>query len=356
MIAFSRRNLAWCMVGLFLFFTGTLAVAGEPEEEMHYLFAGMLQERSKLKSWSCTITGMDPENLSFDMKLLSNGKSVRFSRTKHIPAHDGKTYQSVSGKAQKSGKTIHQPNKDEIVHACDNGQELVAWNVSDDRCSILKSTQSGRQGLWLWDPRTAGLVIDPEDTDYQKALNRRLEAWRVSAKVEHKGALRTVTFTKPYEWQDVRLILTIDTEHGFTPVFYRGDTLYKPHSKFPGKIEVYYEVTAKWEQVNGVWVPNHHRHIKGDGTVVREYTVSWDWINKDIDDKEFTIDALGVPNDAQKIYLDERGVEMSRDIFAPEYNRRGRAWIRWAVYALGFILIGYALLRHRLRKKASDSA
>ena len=257
-------------------------------------------------------------------------------------------------------KFTHMPKRDEDVRACDNKKTTVVWHVSGQECAIATSTPLQRQMLHAWDPRMAGLVIDPEDTDYREALNRRLEAWRrVSVKVEQKGALRTVTATKSYEWQDDRLSLTIDTEHGFTPIFYRGDTLYKPNSKFPGKIEVYYEATAKWQQINGVWVPIHHRHIKGDGTVVREYNVSWDWVNKDVDDKEFTIGALGVPKDVQKIYIDEKLQAILQDTSLPKEQhtrqRGNRAWIRWVGYSLGFLLIAFALLRYRLRKKSSRS-
>ena len=360
MIILSVRHLSWCLVGLFLSIMVSSVLAGEEDQEMRYLFAGMLQERGKLKSWSCTITGMDPENLAFEMKLLSNREKVRFARTQHLPAYDGKTYQSVNGKAQISGKVVHLLKRDEVVHACDNTQMTVYWNASDSRCNIYRSTHSHRQLLHLWDPRMAGLVLNHDETDYQKAINDRLKYWReVPIKVEHKGALWTVTATKSYEWQDIRLSITVDTEHGFTPVLYRNDTLYKPNSKFPGKTEVYYETTAKWEQLDEAWVPVHHRHVKGDGTVVREYKISWDWINKDIDDKEFTLDALGVPDDVPKIYFDEKGQEIRKDTpFSFGENRAirrsNRPWIRWGVYSLGFLLIALALLRYRLRKRPSS--
>src|SRR5665213_2622293 len=58
MSTLSARSLSWCLVGLFLLLTAAPALADE-EEEMRYLFAGMLQERTKLKSWSCAITGQD---------------------------------------------------------------------------------------------------------------------------------------------------------------------------------------------------------------------------------------------------------------------------------------------------------
>jgi hypothetical protein len=212
----------------------------------------------------------------------------------------------------------------------------------------------------LWDPRLAGLVLDSKDTDYQKALNGRLEAWRNASTIERKGALWTVTFTRPHEWQIGRLSITVDTEHGFTPVFYRGDSLYKPNSRFPGKVEVDYEATAEWKQIDGVWVPIHHRHVRGgDGKVVREYKISWDWVNKDIDDKEFTIDALNVPDDVPKIHFDDRGQEIRKDASLPPakpIRRQGRAWLKWVGYALGFALIALALLKYRLRKKPDNPA
>lgn len=364
MTSLSSRWLPWCIVGLFLSFTAAPAVAGEEEREMRYLFAGMLQERSKLKSWSCAITGVDRENKSFEMNFLSNGESFRFTRTRHLPAFDGKAIRGVDkeGKFIKTDKNIHLPARDEVVHACDNTKMIVSWNASNRQCAISRSTSANRQLFHLWDPRMACLILDHGETDYRKAFNDRLKYWSVDFKIEHKGALWTVTSTKSYGFQDIRLSLTVDTEHGFTPVLYRGDTLYKANSRFPGKTEVYYEATAKWEQLDGVWVPVHHRHVKGDGTVVREYKISWDWINKDIDDKEFTLEALGVPDDVPKIYFDEKGRGIRKSVPPLSFGedrairRRTNPWIRWGGYSLGFFLIALALLRYRLRKKPSKPA
>src|SRR5262249_52530860 len=57
------------------------------ELQINDLFARAVQERGKLKSWSCTIKGSDPEvgraetlNGPFEFKLVSDGKSVRFTR------------------------------------------------------------------------------------------------------------------------------------------------------------------------------------------------------------------------------------------------------------------------------------
>src|ERR1019366_2035998 len=296
------RFLIWCCVGLFLSFAAAPVMASE-EEEMRYLFAGMLQERAKLKSWSCAIAGQDPENGSFEMNLLSNGESVRFTRTQHLPAFNGKASRGVDekGKLNEVGDVLHLPPRDDVSHVCDNRQTTAAWYESNDKCTISKSTPSKREIMHLWDPRTAGLRLDPHEPDYREAINNRLKFWQAMAKVERKGELWTVTATKSFEFQDGRLSLTIDTEHGFTPTDYRAEMFWKSNSKFPGKTDVQYVVTTEWKQLDGVWVPIRHREARADGTVVREYNVSWDWINKEIDDKEFTVYALGLPGNVEQI-------------------------------------------------------
>ncbi len=345
-----------CMLGFFLFFLTTQAVASEDPQEIKYLFAGMLQERERLKSWSCAIAGMDPENLSFDMKILSNGECVRFTRTQHLNTSADEPDRGLdeNGKSIKSNKTIQLPNRDEVVHLCDNKQTTVAWNETANKCNIFKSSTFEHNLLHLWDPRTAGLILDYNETDFQKILSNRLANWLQASKVEHRDDLWTITFTKEHEWQFDRLSLTIDTKNGFTPVSYRGYSNYKPNSRFPGKTEVYYESTAKWQKLNGVWVPVHHRHVNGNGTVVREYNISWNWINKDVEAKEFTIDALGLPKDVQKSYFDERGIELNNNVSSPAPNRvasHSNVWIRWIIYTTGFVLIVVALLRIRLRRE-----
>lgn len=284
-------------------------------QDMNYLFAGMLQERSKLKSWSYTITGGD-HGRSCETKLLANGDMVRFSRTTHIPESDFLIRPPANVKVDplqpSIANVVHMHAHDEVERVCDNKQTIVAWYLSDRKCILSKSTSSQRELLHLWDPRTACLILDRTDTYYQEALNSRLMFWRNSSRISRKGALWTCTFTKQHEFQEGRLSIIVDTEHGFSPVRYFGDNTLKPNSKYPGKVVVDYEATAKWEQIDGVWVPTHHRYVNGDGQVVEEYKVSWDWVNKDVDDKEFTIDALDVPGDVQKIYMDENGQEIRK--------------------------------------------
>jgi hypothetical protein len=317
--------------GLNIFLIAASAMADEQDAtQMRYLFAGMSQERAKLKSWSCSITGKDIENLAFDMKLLSNGDSVRFSRTK---------------------------NK-QVEHGCANHKEVVDWFESARQCTIQTSVPLGRQLMHLWDPRTAGLRPDSPDMDYQRTLDRGLELWRDGSKVTQREAFRIITFTKPLEWQDNRLSLTIDTRHGFTPVSYRGDSVYKPNSNFPGKVEVYYEVTAKWKLMSGVWVPVLHRETLGDGSIAREYNISWDWINKDIDDREFTIDALGVPRDVKTITFNKnKELFAEGPAFIEDPRHRGSPWIRWTGYAIGLLLIAGAIwFRFRSKRTTVHSS
>jgi hypothetical protein len=342
-----------------LFVTVTPTLAAEGEQEMHYLFAGMLQERSKLKSWSCTVTGVDLQNRSFDMKLLWSGESFRFDRTRHVPAFDGEGMRGVdkNGRLIKTGKVVHLPAHNDVERACDNKQMTVFWDVTNRSSNITRSTPSQRELLHIWDPRTACLILVSEPADYRKALNDRLKFWKDSFTIERKGALWTGTFTRSEKWQDSRLSITVDTEHGFTPVSYRGDTLYKPNSRFPGKVEVCYEATAEWKQLDGVWVPIHHRHVRGDGTLEAEYKLSWDWVNKDVDDKEFTLDGLGVPADVPKIYFDDKGREIPKAAsLTPQWSvdSQRTTWVRRIIVGLGLALIALALLHYRLRRKPAN--
>src|SRR5437868_14898272 len=77
--------------------------SGNQEVELQYLFAGMRQERAKLKTWSCSIKGVDPKNGSFEMDLVSNGDKVRYVRK-----HKG-------------------PNA-KVVRVCDNRKIIAIWN------------------------------------------------------------------------------------------------------------------------------------------------------------------------------------------------------------------------------------
>src|SRR5262249_16743685 len=154
-----------------------------------------------------------------------------------------------------------------LYRVCDNRKVTVLWDESQNECSIGKSTPEVRCQMFLWDPRTAGLVLDRDlkERDYIEEYDLRRRVWGPTATLTRNGALCTVTFVKVDEISDARLSVTFDTEHGFTPVLYSGESLYKANSKFPGKTELHYKATAKWERVNGVWLPTHHREENRSG-------------------------------------------------------------------------------------------
>lgn len=72
------------LAGVFLC-QDTIALGFE-DPEIEYLFAGMSQERSKLKSGTYTIKGSDLQNGLFELNLTTDGTSVRFTRKTNIQA------------------------------------------------------------------------------------------------------------------------------------------------------------------------------------------------------------------------------------------------------------------------------
>ena len=102
--------------------------------------------------------------------------------------------------------------------------------------------------------------------DYKKVIATLRDAWVKVApqiKVTKEGGIRIMEWTTPHEFTDSLLIFKINCDHGFTPVQFTSDSVFKSNSKFPGKVESDTAVTAKWEKVDDVWVPVHHRLTGG---------------------------------------------------------------------------------------------
>ncbi len=260
-------------------------------------------------------------NGSFEMDLLSNGHSIRFVRK-----HDGP-----------------KPN---VVRVCDNLKTLVKWKEGDEVCFVYESTPSSREKFYLWDVRTAGVAMAGQDKDLNETLKTRLEFWRKQTfKVVRNKGTAIVNVTIPYEFGERRLVMNVDTDRGFSPTLFYADSITNEKSTAPGKVQVSTDLTAKWQQVSGVWVPVHHlERIGPEKVVIQEYHVSWKWVNKPIDDREFTIDRLGIPEMVKRVYM-EKGREVPNKVVlsSPEPSGMSRL-IRFVAYGLAafFALIWIA--------------
>ena len=269
----------------FIVSTGRIAYA-QKDREIETIFAGMAGERAKLKSWSYTIQGTDVEHGAFHLSLVSDRNNYRFTRTR----------KGTAGV--------------ETTHVLFNKTNFVQWHVERSLCFIHESTPEYLKLLRIWDPRSAGLRLDVEEANHEQALSGRLKHFLANYKIKRAGALRTVIHTSETEYQENYFIIKVDVERGYTPVHDRTESVLNAKSKFPGKTRLYFEASAKWEQRSEVWVPVEHTESL-EGERFKEYRITWNWVNKGPGEKEFTIDALGVPADVKKIYM-EKGREVRK--------------------------------------------
>lgn len=240
------------------------------DQEIRYLFAGMEQERAKLWSGSYEVEGVDPRWGPIKAIVLFENEKLRIS------------------------KEIGSGTKKWVTHACDNGIVIGVWTTLQQNCHINRSNEKERETLYYWNPKTAGLAMFNEP-DYRKELSNRLKGWLPISTVTTAGALRTIFCASANEFQDTPVQLTINCENGFTPIRNWAEIRFKANSAKPGRVELNYDVTAKWNKLDDVWVPVHHRDVNGANAVNAEYRLKWNWVNRKVDDKEFTVEALNVP-------------------------------------------------------------
>jgi hypothetical protein len=324
----ANREIVVVKTSVFLLITAMslLAFAGD-DKEIRYLFAGMQQERAKLRSGSYEIESVDRQDGPIKTTVIFKDDKYRLCR--------------------EFAKNLKKPP----VKACDNGVTIAYWDPAEKSCELWKAGAKERESLKLWDPHSAGLVLMNEP-DYQKALINRLNAWVKNFTVTADGTTRTVIFTRPYEARDVRLYLTVDVDNGFTPTRYFADAVIKPTPNSPEGIESYYDATCTWEQHDQVWVPVHHRQTNPGGVVSDEHRLKWHWVNKPVDEKEFNVDALEVPATAKMIDFRNitptkmYGEELRPATLSPETSALSKL-----LYAAGLLIIVMLVVWYWFRKR-----
>ena len=137
--------------------------------------------------------------------------------------------------------------------------------------------------------------------------------------------------------------ITVDSDHGFTPVRYKGESVYKNPAK--GKNKDYFEVTAKWDLKDGVWVPVRHEVIELSHKIA-VYDIAWENINQPVKDDEFTMSALSVSNQAHKIEMQNgKWVVTDDPTHGIASERFTMGWVRKLIYVIGFTLIGIWIIK-----------
>lgn len=300
------------------------------EKDIEFVFAGMQQERAKLLSGSYEVESTTREAGRTKSSVVFHGARLRMKR-----------------------QYLDDKNRPPLS-ACDNGHTIAYWDPRERDCDLVKSTTKERDTLRHWDPRSAGLVLFNEP-DYKKALSDRLQTWKQNFTSQTAGSLRTIGFNRAQSpLLTARLYLTVDVDRGFTPVRYYAESQHMARGEAPEKIEMNYEAIANWEQLDGIWVPVHHRRINTGGTNVEEHRLKWDWVNRPVNESEFNVEALGVPKtakiiDFRNITKDRAyGVEVGQATLPADVQSANRI----PYYVAAVLVIGiavFAWIRMRMR-------
>lgn len=318
------RRAAIAIAVLATILTWVCPVSANDQLEIEYLLTGLLQEREKLRSGSCEIEGSNQKFGPHRVKYLFREDSFRFTR-------------------------FAPPPEPGAFHACDNRVNIFLWD-GESECSILRSADVERQGLSAWDPRFSGVQLpSSREQSYKNFVALARNAWTtkdvagLSATVQRSGNQRTIVVLIDHVPMTQRISLTIDVENGFTPVRYLQEEIKKKPPTPEQTVFVRSEVTSEWKRINEVWVPVRHRQTENNGQPYQDYTLTWEWVNREVDDREFALGALGVPPSVKCA-----DVESGRDVGgtdAPPVKVRRFRWLVRGIGVVAGILIVAILLR-----------
>lgn len=355
----------------------------EPKEELQFILNSMRQERSKLQSGVCRMTGRLVGRRESESEPVFDGplaifatfegqNKIRFDRTQpgwivdnSEVKPDPKNPGMVTGGKSKKGVQRY--------YFCDNGKKACFWQEDAGPSMTVRASFAGGDNpfkqLEFFDVRGLGLYSSIE-------LQRMYSLARLFDAYDSISRPPEVDRSDPVVWvihwafpvvpdskiPAVRVSLSVDVRRGFTPLHYVMRE--RPLRRADAPWTITQESATQWGQHGEIWVPVKHRFadgpLAGSWSRLVEIEITWQSVNEPVDPTLFEYTSFGVPEHVGIFDASLGGrVITIREIGKPPQPvkpNRKRVWIV-AIGALGIMLVlaGAYVWYHRLRASAVPS-
>lgn len=341
------------------------------QEKWLFLLEQIRSHSEQLKSGECTITGrMYSPEISGKTILIDHKFEIRLAFVRPLKCRwEGHVPSWIHDPAQAGVDANGQPTTgfkfdEKNVLFTSNGPNAAYWDSDQLKTWISlwpRSTAETHLHRILYFPDIAYL---PLYTSFERGarngpdqiINVLKKQQNVS--VDDSGSVWKVQWTRPVKEQkiDVVTVMEVDAENGFTVTKF-AFLVRRPN----GKETVQEQLTAKWENQNGAYVPTHYTTqigtIQSGSYTTTEADVTWSSVNVPLADSLFEWQSLKVPPGTG--VLDERQhppvfIKMASNPafdFSPEPVHSWKWWVIGSI-ALAFVVLVIWLFRRHVRRTA----
>lgn len=346
------------------------AQLAQPGADYQFVLSGMRNERLKVRSGLCRITGQyaarKPDDPKRDIEgpltifFAFDGDKVRFDRAQPGWVVDRKTTRPHPN-GEPGQATADMKRGVEKYKFYDNGKKAAFWSEDEPQINVMASLGDKPNhflGLGYFDVR--GLGLYQTGIANQKRLMAQFDAYigrKLPFQVDRSDPATWVLWDDHHDRiMDVRVSISVDVRNGFTPVKF---VVRQRNHKLNEEWFTAQDITTRWEKRNDVWLPVSHNTFysggKGDVRQDVSLTIGWEKVNEPIDPDLFDYKSFGAPDwvgvtDSSLGY----GITIKPISPAPPPASRWRtiARIALAVIALGALFGGVLVFIKRRRRRA----
>jgi hypothetical protein len=349
------------------FCTPASAQQAQSGDDFPFVLSGMRNERLKVRSGVCRMTGQyvvrvptDPSR-GFEgpltiLEAFEGEEKIRFDRRQ-----PGWVMDPTTVKAHPSGEPgrVISENKHGVISYkfFDNGKKAGFWSEEEPQINVMASLGSKafpNVDLEYFDVRALGMydVTSQQRQKHFKELFDSYAAMKVQTEIDRSDpAVWIIKWAHSDELMDSEVLISVDVRNGFTPNHFQ--VRHRSRKRDEGW-HTAQEFVTKWEKRQEVWLPVSHNYIytpsKGSWRKEVNFGIAWEKINEPIDPELFDYKGFSAPDRVGVVDTSLGQGIMLKPIGPPPAGAS-----RWrivslfalALLALGAVVAGGVVLKRR---------